>query len=98
MRGGFDQAWKGGRLVLLWRLQMFLHDGAGAAWVNRCVNAACLGFMMAPKYHPAMHIVRPVGRNLKVKTVQHISILNAAAALLVSGRVNIPGGRNFFCS
>lgn len=40
--------------------------------VQRCVNEAGIGFMMAPIYHPAMQIVRPVRKKLKVKTVFNI--------------------------
>ncbi|XP_057804512.1 anthranilate phosphoribosyltransferase, chloroplastic-like [Salvia miltiorrhiza] len=40
--------------------------------VRRCVNEAGIGFMMAPIYHPAMKIVRPVRSKLKVKTVFNI--------------------------
>uniref|UniRef100_A0A224XC58 anthranilate phosphoribosyltransferase n=1 Tax=Hypericum tomentosum TaxID=1137039 RepID=A0A224XC58_9ROSI len=40
--------------------------------VSRCVNEAGIGFMMAPKYHPAMKIVKPVRQKLKVKTVFNI--------------------------
>ncbi|KAL8457862.1 hypothetical protein ACS0TY_035652 [Phlomoides rotata] len=40
--------------------------------VTRCVNEAGIGFMMAPTYHPAMQIVRPVRKKLKVKTVFNI--------------------------
>ncbi|KAK9929693.1 hypothetical protein M0R45_026781 [Rubus argutus] len=40
--------------------------------VSRCVNEAGIGFMMAPKYHPAMNVVRPVRKKLKVKTVFNI--------------------------
>ncbi|KAK2978076.1 hypothetical protein RJ640_005195 [Escallonia rubra] len=40
--------------------------------VTRCVNEAGIGFMMAPIYHPAMEIVRPVRKKLKVKTVFNI--------------------------
>ncbi|KAK9278245.1 hypothetical protein L1049_027808 [Liquidambar formosana] len=40
--------------------------------VIRCVNEAGIGFMMAPKYHPAMKIVSPVRKKLKVKTVFNI--------------------------
>ncbi|TQD72684.1 hypothetical protein C1H46_041786 [Malus baccata] len=48
--------------------------------VTRCVNEAGIGFMMAPKYHPAMHIVHPVRKKLKVKTVFNIlgPLLNPA--------------------
>lgn len=40
--------------------------------VKRCVNEAGIGFMMAPRYHPAMKIVSPVRKKLKVKTVFNI--------------------------
>ncbi|KAI3802504.1 hypothetical protein L1987_30637 [Smallanthus sonchifolius] len=40
--------------------------------VRRCVNKAGIGFMMSPVYHPAMQIVRPVRKQLKVKTVFNI--------------------------
>ncbi|XP_058227390.1 anthranilate phosphoribosyltransferase, chloroplastic-like isoform X3 [Rhododendron vialii] len=40
--------------------------------VTRCVKEAGIGFMMAPIYHPAMKIVGPVRKKLKVKTVFNI--------------------------
>ncbi|KAF6146479.1 hypothetical protein GIB67_037779 [Kingdonia uniflora] len=40
--------------------------------VKRCVEEVGIGFMMAPKYHPAMKIVGPVRKKLKVKTVFNI--------------------------
>ncbi|KAJ4974966.1 hypothetical protein NE237_008140 [Protea cynaroides] len=40
--------------------------------VERCVKEAGIGFMMAPKYHPAMKIVGPVRKKLKVKTVFNV--------------------------
>ncbi|PIN20250.1 Anthranilate phosphoribosyltransferase [Handroanthus impetiginosus] len=40
--------------------------------VAKCVNEVGIGFMMAPIYHPAMQIVRPVRKKLKVKTVFNI--------------------------
>lgn len=40
--------------------------------VTRCVNEGGIGFMMAPRYHPAMKIVGPVRKKLKVKTVFNI--------------------------
>nr|XP_029124384.1 anthranilate phosphoribosyltransferase, chloroplastic isoform X3 [Elaeis guineensis] len=40
--------------------------------VKRCVKEAGIGFMMAPNYHPAMKVVRPVRKRLKVKTVFNI--------------------------
>ena len=48
--------------------------------VIKCVNEAGIGFMMAPKYHPVMEIVRPVRKKLKIKTVFNIlgPLLNPA--------------------
>ncbi|XP_050387924.1 anthranilate phosphoribosyltransferase, chloroplastic-like [Argentina anserina] len=40
--------------------------------VKRCVDEVGIGFMMAPKYHPAMRVIRPVRKKLKVKTVFNI--------------------------
>ncbi|KAI7756830.1 hypothetical protein M8C21_015329, partial [Ambrosia artemisiifolia] len=40
--------------------------------VRSCVEKAGIGFMMSPVYHPAMQIVRPVRKQLKVKTVFNI--------------------------
>jgi anthranilate phosphoribosyltransferase len=40
--------------------------------VKRCLNEGGIGFMMAPRYHPAMKIVSPVRKKLKVKTVFNI--------------------------
>ncbi|KAF8390445.1 hypothetical protein HHK36_024971 [Tetracentron sinense] len=40
--------------------------------VKKCVEEAGIGFMMSPKYHPAMKIVGPVRKKLKVKTVFNI--------------------------
>ena len=36
------------------------------------MNEGGIGFMMAPRYHPAMKIVSPVRKKLKVKTVFNI--------------------------
>ncbi|XP_021898664.1 anthranilate phosphoribosyltransferase, chloroplastic-like [Carica papaya] len=44
----------------------------GPEGVRRCVNEVGIGFMMAPKYHPAMKIVIPVRKKLKVKTVFNV--------------------------
>ncbi|KAK2973323.1 hypothetical protein RJ640_027966, partial [Escallonia rubra] len=44
----------------------------GPEGVRRCVEQVGIGFMMSPKYHPAMKIVAPVRRKLKVKTVFNI--------------------------
>ncbi|CAL5325271.1 unnamed protein product [Camellia sinensis] len=40
--------------------------------VKTCVEEVGIGFMMSPKYHPAMKIVAPVRRVLRVKTVFNI--------------------------
>ncbi|KAK9271844.1 hypothetical protein L1049_002209 [Liquidambar formosana] len=40
--------------------------------VKTCVEEVGIGFMMSPIYHPAMKIVAPVRRKLKVKTVFNI--------------------------
>ncbi|XP_077244182.1 anthranilate phosphoribosyltransferase, chloroplastic-like [Tasmannia lanceolata] len=40
--------------------------------VKKCVKEVGIGFMMSPKYHPAMKIVGPVRKKLKVKTVFNI--------------------------
>lgn len=40
--------------------------------IKACVEEASIGFMMAPYYHPAMKIVSPVRKKLKVKTVFNI--------------------------
>ncbi|XAR51884.1 Anthranilate phosphoribosyltransferase [Bertholletia excelsa] len=40
--------------------------------VKACIEEVGIGFMMSPKYHPAMKIVAPVRRVLGVKTVFNI--------------------------
>ncbi|CAN1347768.1 Anthranilate phosphoribosyltransferase, chloroplastic [Linum perenne] len=35
--------------------------------ISRCVNEVGIGFMMAPIYHPAMKVVSPVRKKLKVQ-------------------------------
>jgi anthranilate phosphoribosyltransferase len=54
----------------------------GPQGVKKCVNEVGIGFMMSPKYHPAMKIVRPVRKQLKVRTVFNIlgPMLNPAQA------------------
>ncbi|CAI9111500.1 OLC1v1011730C3 [Oldenlandia corymbosa var. corymbosa] len=37
--------------------------------VKKCVEEVGIGFMMSPNYHPAMKIVAPVRKKLKIKTV-----------------------------
>ncbi|WOL06925.1 hypothetical protein Cni_G15660 [Canna indica] len=44
----------------------------GPEGVKGCVMEAGIGFMMSPMYHPAMKIVGPVRKKLKVKTVFNI--------------------------
>ncbi|XP_068641781.1 anthranilate phosphoribosyltransferase, chloroplastic-like isoform X1 [Aristolochia californica] len=44
----------------------------GPEGIKQCVMEAGIAFMMAPRYHPAMKIVRPVRKNLKVKTVFNV--------------------------
>ncbi|KNA14878.1 hypothetical protein SOVF_103310 [Spinacia oleracea] len=40
--------------------------------IRRCLTEAGIGFMMSPTYHPAMKVVRPIRKQLKVKTVFNI--------------------------
>ncbi|KAL7232594.1 hypothetical protein ACSBR2_010580 [Camellia fascicularis] len=51
--------------------------------VKTCVEEVGIGFMMSPKYHPAMKIVAPVRRVLRVKTV-----FNILGPMLNPARVN----------
>ncbi|KAF7062108.1 hypothetical protein CFC21_068745 [Triticum aestivum] len=52
----------------------------GPEGIKRCVNEVGVGFMMSANYHPAMKIVRPVRKKLKIKTVFNIlgPLLNPA--------------------
>ncbi|CAL4937396.1 unnamed protein product [Urochloa decumbens] len=52
----------------------------GPEGIKRCVNEVGVGFMMSANYHPAMKVVRPVRKNLKIKTVFNIlgPLLNPA--------------------
>ncbi|KAK7411103.1 hypothetical protein VNO78_02505 [Psophocarpus tetragonolobus] len=54
----------------------------GPQGVKRCVDEAGMGFMMSPKYHPLMKIVRPVRKKLKIKTIFNVlgPMLNPAKA------------------
>ncbi|QCE14507.1 anthranilate phosphoribosyltransferase, chloroplastic [Vigna unguiculata] len=54
----------------------------GPEGVKKCVSEAGIGFMMSPKYHPSMKIVRPIRKKLKIKTVFNIlgPMLNPARA------------------
>ncbi|KAI5683375.1 hypothetical protein M9H77_04603 [Catharanthus roseus] len=51
--------------------------------VTWCVREAGIGFMMSPIYHPAMKIVRPIRKKLRVKTV-----FNILGPMLNPARVN----------
>lgn len=44
----------------------------GPEGIKRCVEESGIGFMMSPMYHPAMKIVGPVRKKLKIKTVFNI--------------------------
>lgn len=44
----------------------------GPQGVKRCVEEVGVGFMMGPRYHPAMKVVSPVRKALKVKTVFNV--------------------------
>ncbi|KAG8073267.1 hypothetical protein GUJ93_ZPchr0006g46372 [Zizania palustris] len=52
----------------------------GPEGIKRCVNEVGVGFMMSANYHPAMKIVRPVRKKLKIKTIFNIlgPLLNPA--------------------
>ena len=54
----------------------------GAAGVAACVDRAGVGFMFAPRFHPAMRAVVPVRRALRVRTVFNVlgPLLNPARA------------------
>lgn len=54
----------------------------GPEGIKKCVNEVGIGFMISPKYHPAMKIVRPVRKKLKVRTIFNIlgPMLNPAQA------------------
>lgn len=56
---------------------IYIHDNNSSIdllkqGVAKCVGEAGMGFMMSPKYHPAMKIVSPVRKKLKVKTAFNI--------------------------
>ncbi|KAI8470775.1 MAG: anthranilate phosphoribosyltransferase, partial [Monoraphidium minutum] len=54
----------------------------GPEGVARCIEEAGVGFMYAPRYHPAMKVVRPVRSALKVRTAFNMlgPLLNPAGA------------------
>ena len=44
----------------------------GPDGVARCVKEACVGFMFAPRYHPAMRHAAPVRREIGIRTVFNV--------------------------
>ena len=44
----------------------------GPDGVARCVEEACVGFMFAPRYHPAMRHAGPVRREIGIRTVFNV--------------------------
>lgn len=54
----------------------------GPEGVGRCIEEANLGFMYAPRYHPAMKRIRPIRSALKIRTIFNIlgPMLNPASA------------------
>lgn len=46
------------------------------------MNDVGIGFMMSPRYHPAMKVVRPIRKKLRVRTIFNIlgPMLNPAQA------------------
>ncbi len=60
---------------------------AGAETVAECIRQAHIGFMFAPKFHPAMKYVQPIRKSLGFRTVFNIlgplaNPANAAAQVL----------------
>jgi anthranilate phosphoribosyltransferase len=46
----------------------------GPAGVQRCIDEAGVGFMYAPRYHPAMKRIRGVRSALKIRTIFNILV------------------------
>lgn len=46
----------------------------GPQGVQRCIAEAGLGFMYAPRYHPAMKRIRPIRSALKIRTIFNILV------------------------
>ncbi|HEV8470749.1 MAG TPA: anthranilate phosphoribosyltransferase, partial [Candidatus Limnocylindria bacterium] len=44
----------------------------GPEGVARCVEETCVGFMFAPRYHPAMRHAAPVRREIGIRTVFNV--------------------------
>ncbi|XP_051139147.1 anthranilate phosphoribosyltransferase, chloroplastic-like isoform X1 [Andrographis paniculata] len=52
--------------------QLGVEINLGPEGIAECINEVGIGFMLSPIYHPAMQIVRPVRKKLKIKTVFNI--------------------------
>ncbi|KAJ6765283.1 ANTHRANILATE PHOSPHORIBOSYLTRANSFERASE CHLOROPLASTIC-LIKE ISOFORM X1 [Salix koriyanagi] len=77
---GIDQVLQHVEVLTYWKNLGIVID-VDPEGVSRCVNEAGIGFMMSPKYHPAMKIVSPVRKKLKIKTIFNIlgPMLNPAS-------------------
>jgi len=57
----------------------------GPEGVARCVDLTGVGFMFAPRYHPAMKVVRPVRSALKVGGCGRRPVVGGDLVLLAAG-------------
>jgi anthranilate phosphoribosyltransferase len=53
-------------------VQLGVNIAPGPELVVRCIREAHIGFMFAPKFHPAMKYVQPIRQNLDFRTVFNI--------------------------
>lgn len=53
-------------------VQLGVNIAPGPELVVRCISQAHIGFMFAPKFHPAMKYVQPIRQNLDFRTVFNI--------------------------
>lgn len=53
-------------------VQLGVNIAPGPELVARCISQAHIGFMFAPKFHPAMKHVQPIRQNLDFRTVFNI--------------------------
>jgi anthranilate phosphoribosyltransferase len=53
-------------------VQLGVNIAPGPELVGRCISQAHIGFMFAPKFHPAMKYVQPIRQNLDFRTVFNI--------------------------
>jgi anthranilate phosphoribosyltransferase len=51
--------------------------------VSRCIDEACIGFMFAPSFHPAMRFAAPLRREVAIRTIFNVlgPLTNPAGAL-----------------